>query len=256
MTKPPTVWRPFHLTATFCIKKWLHICRTIARECGNRRTWLGLGNCVSNHIQELVWVCFKKHVGFSVFSHTPCYSFRTTWSQTEFPNWEIRPSHKPKRYKDLENSGKHWKMVVKKSESELQTGSSSDRSAQLIFLHVLNIHHICMAKNFMFQVTPKKKSSTKCSRPLECETLAMEAHFLLTVISLFKSHKAWAKNGPMMWLLELSFGALMGKGHVSTFRFTRVTDTQRQGVCPFARVTCVQTSQSYELPAFLRLPLL
>ena len=108
-----------------------------------------------------------------------------------------------------------------------------------------------MAKNFMFQVTLKKKSSTKCSRPLECGTLAMGAHFLLTVISLFKSHKAWAKNGPMMWLLELYFGALMGKGHVSTFRFTRVTDTQRQGVCPFARVTCVQTSQSYELPAFL-----
>ena len=70
------------------------------------------------------------------------------------------------------------------------TGSSSDRSAQLIFLHVLKIHYICMAKSFMFQVTLKENHPQKCSRPLECETLAMGAHLLLTVISLFESHKA------------------------------------------------------------------
>ena len=169
------------------------------RECGNRRTWLGLGIWVNNHMQELVWVCFKKHVDFSVFSHTPCYSFRATWSRTEFPNWEIRPSDKPRRYKNVKEQWKTLKNGCKKLESELRTGSSSDRSAQLIFLHVLKIHHICMAKSFMFQVTLKENLSTiHSSRPLECETLAMGAHLLLTVISLFKSHKAWTKNGPMM----------------------------------------------------------
>jgi len=154
------------------------------RECGNRRTWLGLGIWVNNHMQELVWVCFKKHVDFSVFSHTPCYSFRATWSRTEFPNWEIRPSDKPRRYKNVKEQWKTLKNGCKKLESELRTGSSSDRSAQLIFLHVLKIHHICMAKSFMFQVTLKENSSTiHSSRPLECETLAMGAHLLLTVIS-------------------------------------------------------------------------